>query len=353
MALEDRTEAPTQRRRQDAREEGRVCRSVELNSATILLCGLLVIKYTGPMLTQRLKAVAIESLAHFPSHDFSIAEANSYLVRLLLQVGPAIMPLLLGVALVGFVSNVIQVGFVFSTKSLAFKGNRLNPLSGIARMFSMQAAVELLKSIAKISVIGFLVYTFIRSKYSEIAGLVGGSYFTSCRVIGDLTWSVLLRAATALFIIAALDYMFQRYQLEKSLKMTKQEVKDDMKKSEGDPMVKGRIRQRQREMSQRRMMQEVPKADVVVVNPTHYAVALKYDPERSPAPIVVAKGCDFIAKRIREIAEENNVPIVENIQLARALHASVEIGDEIPADLYHAVAEILAYVYKLSKKLAA
>ncbi|MHB9037017.1 MAG: flagellar biosynthesis protein FlhB [Armatimonadota bacterium] len=353
MPLEDKTEDATPRKRQEAREEGRVARSVELNSALILLASLIILRASGPKMIDMLRDLAVDSFSKFPAHDLSISDVSSGLVQLLLRIGPAIAPILFGVAVVGFVANVVQVGLAFSGKALQFKADRLNPLSGVARMFSMQAAVELVKSMAKIAIIGFIVYSFIRDKYTEIASLAGASYYTTCAKIGGLTWQILLRAAAALFVIAALDYMFQRHQLEKSIKMTKQEVKEDVKRSEGDPHIKGKIRQKQREMSQRRMMAEVPKADVVITNPTHFAVALRYDSENGNAPIVLAKGKDFIAKRIRAIAEENKIPIVENVQLARALYATAEIGDEIPADLYQAVAEVLAYVYRLSKKLVA
>lgn len=353
MALEDKTEAPTPRRRQEARMEGQVARSVELNSAFVLICALLVLRFTGPTLVDRIRGVAIDSFTHFPKEDLVVGDVSALLVRLLLHAGTAIAPLVLGVAAVGFIASAMQVGLVISGKPLQFKSDRLNPISGLSRLFSVRAGVELLKSILKILIIGYIVYAFIRDRYSDIASLAGGDYLTTCSAIGGLTWELLLRAAVAMFVIAALDYMFQRMQLEKQLRMTKQEVKDDMKRSEGDPLVKSRIRRRQREVSQRRMMHEVPKADVVVTNPTHFAVALKYDADVSEAPIVVAKGKDLVAQRIRTIAEENHVPIVENVQLARALYASVEVGQEIPADLYQAVAEILAYVYRLSKRLAA
>jgi flagellar biosynthetic protein FlhB len=353
MPLEDKTEEATPRKRQEAREEGRVARSVELNSALILLAALIIIRASGPMMVNTLRDLIIDSLGKFPTHDLTISDVSSGLVQLLLRIGPAIAPLIFGVMVIGFVANVVQVGLHISGKALQFKGERLNPLSGVARMFSMQAGVELVKSIAKITIIGFIVYSFIRDKYTEIASLAGASYYTTCAKIGGLTWQILLRAAAALFVIAALDYMFQRHQLEKSIKMTKQEVKEDVKRSEGDPHIKGKIRQKQREMSQRRMMAEVPKADVVITNPTHFAVALKYDSERGGAPIVLAKGKDYIAQKIKAIAEENKIPIVENVQLARSLYASVEIGDEIPSNLYQAVAEVLAYVYRLSKKLVA
>jgi len=353
MPLEDKTEAPTPRRRYEARLEGQVARSMELNSALVLLSALLLIKFTGPNLAESMRKVATNSFNSFPKGDIAVGDITAHLVRILLEVGAAVAPLFIGVAVVGFAASAMQVGLVISGKPLQVKGERLNPLSGIARMFSVRSLVELVKSIAKVAIIGYIVFSFLRDRYPEIARLAGGSYAETCRAIGGLTWELLLRAAIALFIIAAADYMFQRHQVEKQLRMTKQEVKDDLKRTEGDPLVKGRIRQRQREAAQRRMMHEVPKADVVVTNPTHYAVALKYDSEKSPAPIVVAKGRDLVARRIREIAEESDVPIVENVQLARALYASVEIGDQIPDSLYQAVAEILAYVYRLSGKVAA
>ncbi len=313
----------------------------------------MLIKFTGPSLVSSLKGTAVSSFTHFPKHDLTVTTVSTELVRLLLETGKAIAPLLIGVAVVGFVGSAVQVGLVFSGKALAFKGERLNPISGVARMFSVRSAVELLKSIAKILVVAYIVFSFFRDKYADMQSLVGGDYLSSVSVIGDLTWGLLIRSAVAMFVIAGLDYMFQRMQLEKQLRMTKQEVKEDYKRTEGDPLVKSQIRGRQREMSKRRMMQEVPKADVVVTNPTHFAVALKYDADVSVAPIVVAKGKMLVAQRIKEIAIESNVPIVENVQLARALYASVEIGQEIPADLYQAVAEILAYVYRLSHKLTA
>ncbi|MCX8052932.1 MAG: flagellar biosynthesis protein FlhB [Armatimonadetes bacterium] len=352
MPLEDRTEAPTPRRRQEARQEGQVARSVELNSALILLASLVIIRLCGPLLADRLRGTMIDAFTHFPKGDLTIGDVTSDLVRVLLEVGVMTAPIVIGVAVVGFLSSALQVGLTVSSKPLQMRGERLNPTPGIARMFSVRAGVECLKAIAKVSIVGYIVYTFIRDKYSDIASLVGGHYLTACSTIGKLTWELLLRASLAILVIAALDYMFQRFQHEKQLKMTKQEVKEDLKRTEGDPIVKSRIRQRQRAISQRRMMREVPKADVVITNPVHYAVALKYEAEKHAAPVVVAKGQRLVALKIREIAEENNVPIVENPPLARTLYRTVEIGDEIPAELYQAVAEILAYVYRLSRKVA-
>lgn len=353
MGLEDKTEAATPRRRQEARQEGQVARSMDLNSAFVLIAALLIIKFTGPTLGTKIRAITINYLTHFPKHDLTVGDVSSTLVRLLLEAGLAVAPLILGVAVVGFIGSAMQVGLVISGKPLLPKGERLNPITGMTRLFSMRAGVELVKSIAKILVVGYIVYSFIRSKSSEIASLAGSDYYTACSRFGQLTWALMLRAAIAMFIIAAFDYMYQRWQTEKQLKMTKQEVKEDFKRTEGDPLIKSKIRQRMRQVAQRRMMHEVPKADVVITNPTHYAVAIKYDADVNSAPVVIAKGQMLIAQRIKEIAIENNIPIVENVQLARTLYASVEIGAEIPAELYQAVAEILAYVYRLSHKLKA
>lgn len=353
MALEDKTEAPTPRRRQEARHEGQVARSVELNSALVLIASLILIKLSGPSLVNCFRALATHSLSNFPRRDLTVEGVSTDLVRILLETGTAIAPLIIGVAVVGFASSALQVGLVLSGKSLQFRAERMNPVSGIARMFSVRAGVELLKSIAKVVVVGYIVYAFLRTRYADIESLVGADYLTTCSAIGQLTWGLLLRAGLALVVIAGLDYMFQRMQLEKQLRMTKQEVKEDYKRTEGDPLIKSRIRGKQRELARHRMMRDVPKADVVVTNPTQYAVALRYDAEVNNAPVVLAKGRRLIAQRIKEIAIEAGVPIVENVQLARSLYASVEIGQEIPAELYQAVAEILAYVYRLSHRLSA
>jgi len=351
MPLEDKTEAPTPRRRTEAREEGQVARSAEVNSAAVLITGLLMLRITGTRIGTSLQDQMVRSLSSFPKGDIGAPDVSTKLVRLLLDVSAALLPFILGIMVVGVAANVAQVGLHFSPKVLQIKGTRLNPLRGFVGMFSTRAVVELGKSSTKIAVIGLVIFTYLRSRSAEIAAMTGCGYLTTVRTIGDLTYQLLLRTALVLLIIAGLDYIYQRFTNEKQLKMTRQELKEDMKRSEGDPQIKGKIRQRQREAAQRRMMSEVPKADVVVTNPTHFAVALKYDSDKNAAPVVVAKGMDILALRIKEIAEENDVPIVENVQLARALYATVEIGDEVPADLYQAVAEILAYVYKLNQRL--
>lgn len=352
MPLEDKTEAPTPRKRQESREEGQVARSAELNSALVLASGLILIKYTIPGLGSRLKDVFITSFTAFSCNDVTVGGVFHDLVRLLLYIGLSVAPVVLGVMLVGVLANVMQVGLHISGKAMQFKGSRLNPFPGIQRMFSLNSWVELMKSLAKIGVVLAVVYSYLKQRYPELSGLAGSDFRQSCMFIGNIAWNVLLRATIVLLVIGAADYIYQKLRFEKQIRMTKQEVKEDNKRSEGDPQVKSHIRQKQREMARKRMMTEVPKADVVVTNPTHFAVALKYDARVNDAPIVVAKGQRLIAQRIKDIATANNVPIVENVPLARALYASVEIGMPIPAELYQAVAEVLAYVYRLSKKTA-
>jgi len=352
MPLEDKTEAPTPRKRQEAREEGQVARSAELNSALVLVTGLYLIKVSIPNLGSRLKDIFITTFSSFSTHDITVSVVFHDLVRLLLYLVVAVAPIILGVMVTGTLANVMQVGLHISSKSLQFKGSRLNPLPGIQRMFSANSAVELLKSVSKVGIVGVVVYTYIKQRYPELSYLMGMDFMQSCLIIADIAWNVLLRSSMVILIIGAADYIYQKIRFEKQLKMTKQEVKDDTKRSEGDPHVKGQIRQKQREMAQKRMMSEVPKADVVVTNPTHFAVALRYDAEVSDAPIVVAKGQRLVAQRIKAIAIENNIPLVENVPLARALFASVEVGMPIPGELYQAVAEILAYVYRLTKRTA-
>lgn len=352
MPLEDKTEAATPRKRQESRDEGQVARSAELNSALVLVAGLFLIKFMIPNLAGHLKDVFVTSFTSFSTNDITVGQVFHDLVRLLLYIGLTIAPVVLGVMVVGTISNVVQVGFHISGKAMQFKGSRLNPLPGIQRMFSLNSWVELLKSLAKIGIVLAIVYSYLKQRYPELSGLAGSDVKQNCLFIADIAWNVLLRSAIVILLIGAADYIYQKIRFEKQIRMTKQEVKEDNKRSEGDPQIKGQIRQKQREMARRRMMSEVPKADVVITNPTHFAVALKYDANVNAAPVVIAKGQRLVAQKIKEIAIANNVPIVENVPLARALHASVQIGMPIPAELYQAVAEILAYVYRLSKRAA-
>jgi flagellar biosynthetic protein FlhB len=252
-------------------------------------------------------------------------------------------------ACVGLTTNVLQVGMKIATKSITPDFTRIDPMKGLMRMFSKQSGMELLKSIAKVSLVGYVVYVFMKGEYSSMPRMAGLSPVAIGGAIGGLCWRLMMKACTIMFIIAVVDYVYQKMHFEGTLKMTKQEVKEEYKRSEGDPQIKAKIRQRQREMSKNRMMADVPKADVVIANPTHIAIAIKYDSDSMGAPIVIAKGQRLMAEKIKSIAAANGIPIVENKPVARLLYKVVEVGQSIPEELYSAVAEILSFVYRMSR----
>ncbi len=274
---------------------------------------------------------------------------SKYIGYMFTQVVLICLPMLLIAALIGFVTNIVQVGWLVTTKPLKPKFSKLNPISGFKRIFSLKAIVELLKSLLKFGLIIMVVVNVVKKYIDYIPGLFLFEPMQIIIFIGDIIVSLGVTVGAAYLFIAGIDYAYTHYKHEKDIKMSKQEIKEEYKMMEGNPQVKGQIRQRMREASMRRMMQDLPTADVIITNPTHYAVALKYDKLSGKAPVVVAKGVDFLAKRIRDTATENNIEIVEDKPLARTLYANVDIGKEIPPELYKAVAEILAYVYKLKE----
>ena len=281
-------------------------------------------------------------------------EVNDFkgiLARMLMNVLGVMLPILATAMIAGIAINLLQVGFLFTTKSLGMKLNRISPISGFKRLFSLNTIVDLLKSLLKIAFIGFIAYSDYRKLLDQFPNYIGADvYNTVLRFMGAAI-TIALKMCLAMAFIAAADYLYQWWKYEKDLKMTKQEVKDEYKMLEGDPQIKGRIRQKQRQMSAMRMMSRVPEADVVITNPTHYAVALKYEESVSSAPIVVAKGQDYIARKIKEIALEHKVHIVENKPLAQSLYSMCDVDDEIPPEFYQAVADILVFVYKQKGKV--
>ncbi|WP_028694526.1 flagellar biosynthesis protein FlhB [Pseudomonas cremoricolorata] len=345
---QDKTEEPTEKKKRDAREKGETARSKELNTVAVTLGGAIALLVFGGFLAQTLMEVMRMSFTL--SREVVVDERSMGIF--LLSAGKmaiwATQPVLVVLFVVSFVAPIALGGFLFSGSLLQPKFSRMNPLSGIKRMFSMHALTELLKAIAKFVVILLVAVVVLSNDRQALLDIANEpleqAIIHSVQVVG---WSALWMAA-GLLLIAAVDVPFQLWQSHKKLKMTKQEVRDEYKDSEGKPEVKQRIRQLQREMSQRRMMAAVPDADVIITNPTHYAVALKYDPEKgSAAPLLLAKGTDFIALKIREIAVEHKVQILESPALARAIYHSTEIEQEIPAGLYLAVAQVLAYVFQI------
>lgn len=281
-----------------------------------------------------------------PMGDISML-LRTVMLRLLIILLPV---LLIGFA-VAFVSDLFQVKWRPTSKPLQPKFSKMNPLNGVKKIFSAQSLVELVKSVAKILLIALVTYSYIKKKSGLLYALYDMSMMQAVNLIGETVIELGIRISAIYMIIAGADFMYQKYKFKNDMKMTKQEVKEEYKNAEGDPEIKGKIKARMREASQRRMMQAIPKADVVITNPTHYAVAIRYDTEVAPAPIVVAKGSDYLAQKIKQIARENNVEIVEDKPLARMLFANVDIDKQIPPELYQAVAEILAMVYHAQGKV--
>lgn len=348
---EDRTEHATPKRRQDAREKGQVAKSAELNSATVLITSIVAVKAFGPVVVDNFKNMFANLFMSIPNQELDPHSVQNLFFKVLNMSVIGLAPILLAIMVGGVVANIAQVGFFSSLKPLVPTYSRIDPLKGFTRLFSSRTFVELLKSVLKACIVGLVSWNFIKGEYNTLETLGGMDTKEIGGTVLTLAYRLGIRVCGVLIAIAAADYIYQRFQFEKSIKMTKQEIKDEFKRSEGDPLIKSRIRSKHRQMAQRRMMHAVPTADVVVTNPTHYAVALKYDPKEMSAPRVVAKGQRLIARKIKEIAKKHNVPTVENVPLAQALFKSVEIGQEVPEKLYKAVAEVLAFVYKLNKKL--
>ena len=353
LFAEEKTEKATPKRRKDAREKGQVLKSMELNTTFILLSAFLGIKFTGPAAVKELERFLILFLdgTRIPHDVITISLTRELMIDAALSFGTVMVPFCLIVLLAGLAINYVQVGFLFSSKAMGFKFNRLNLLEGLKRMVSSKSFVQLLKAIIKTAIIGYTVYKEFMKSLASIPGLMGNDLLTGISYIIEGIFNIAFNACIAFAILSVLDYLYQWWEHEKELRMSKQEIKDEYKQMEGDPQLKGKIREKQRQIAMSRMMQQVPKADVVITNPTHFAVALLYEEADEKAPVVVAKGQDYMALRIRKIAREHNVHIVENRPLARSLYQSTEVGKEIPLEMYKAVAEILAYVYRMKKNL--
>lgn len=344
---QEKTEEPTARRIEKSREEGQVPRSKELNTAAILMMGtgglLLSGEQLGKAMTDIMRsAFSLPREALFDEKQMGLYLANSAIIAV-----EALAPLMIFLFIASIAGSIALGGWLLSAKAVAPKFSRMNPIKGLGRMFSLKSLVELGKAIAKVSVVLFFAIIILKTQTEELLGLSRESTVLamahSAQILG---WSFFFLSCTMILIVIV-DVPFQIYEHQKNLKMTKQEVRDEYKDTVGKPEVKGKIRQLQREMSQRRMLQDVPQADVVITNPTHFSVALRYKPDSDDAPILLAKGGDQIALKIREIANANDVEIVEAPALARAVYYNSEIGQEIPSGLYMAVAQILAYVFQL------
>lgn len=343
----EKTEKATPKKRQEARKKGQVAKSQELTGALLLMAGFLCLTAFAGYFKDRLIGLFVDVFYHRLSMEVTKTNVMAMMGEYAVQVLLLLAPIFLIVIVVAVVADYAQIGFMLIGEPLKIKFSKLDPIKGFKNIFSMRSLVQFIKTLFKLLIIGYLVYSTIWGYRGSLSALGHLSVDDTFHFTAQLTMNLGFKIAAALIVLAVLDYMYQRYEHEKNLKMSKQDIKDEYKKMEGDPLIKGKIRERQRRMALQRMMQEVPKADVIITNPTHFAVALKYDGSKMDAPQVIAKGQDYVALRIKEIAKEHGVITMENKPLARALFQRTEIGDTIPADLFQAVAEVLAYVYRI------
>lgn len=345
----EKTEDPTAQRREDFRKQGQVAQTKELATVLMLFGAALLIWMLGRYFFTQLAEVFTRSYGDF---IITAARGGDYKVALLFA-GKKMLNIMLPVFglvfMIGLSSSLFQIGFLSTSETISPNLDKINPLNGLKRLFSLTAVIEGLKAILKVSIIAFVVYSIIKSEILRSPFMVNYTIEQLSNYFGDISFRLIFGVAIAMTFIALFDYGFQRWELEKKMRMTKQEVKEEVKTREGDPHVKARIRRIQRELANKRMMTEIPKADVIITNPTHLAVALKYS-ANLPAPQVIAKGAGAVALKIRELAKEHEIPIVENKPLARTMFKTLKIGQIIPRELFNAVAEVLAYVYKLKRK---
>lgn len=348
---EERTEEATPHKREKVREEGRVCVSKDLNAAAAIITALLGLALIGSMTWRTLIGLiqfmfrAIGDRAVLQDGWFAWVSWEA-----LKRYFAAWLPL--GGLIVLFATSAViaQVGFAFASEPFVPKFDRLNPFTGMKKIISLRSIVELLKGLLKSAIFAVMIYNAIKNYLPLSSKAMQMPLELGSRQFWDMLWDLAMRLALMLLVMAFADYFYQKWDFEKSIRMSKKEIKDEYKQMEGDPQIKQKIRQKQREMAKQRMMADVPKADVVITNPTHIAVALQYDREMMKAPQIIAKGADYLAKRIREIAENNLIPVIEDKPLAWALYENVEVGEEIPEDFYRGVAEVLAFVYRLKGK---
>ncbi len=347
---DSKSEKPTPRRREKVRSEGSVAKSPELTSSLMLLSSVLLLILLGPAMMRDLSALTASFLTQSGTTELSVSALPQQMLQTLLAVTGILAPMFLALMGLGLAVNISQVGFRVTMQAACPKFSRINPLSGFGRLFSPHSVVELMKNIIKLAAVGLVLFTVVKAQFRRLFTLSSVPFDDLLSESGSIAIHVALWAAICLVIIGILDFFYNRYEHEQSLMMTKEEVKEESRQSEGDPLIKGKVREIMIKRSIQRMMKRVQEADVVITNPIHLAVALKYDRQKSVAPVVVAKGARKVAERIKEIAAEHSIPIVENKPLAQALYKLVDVGQEIPADLYRAVAEVLAYVYRLKKK---
>lgn len=347
---QEKTEQPSSKKLEDARKKGQVAKSIEINSLAIVVSGLITIFFLQSYIGQRVRSFSINIFNSLDVLPNKLSLLPNLAFDWFMFFFSVLAPIMTAIVIVGLASNIAQVGFKLSPEALQPKFSKLNPVSGIKRIFSSRSVIEILKTVLKFFVIALFTYLILSDLIIASAYLDNLNPSEIIIFMLDNAFSLLWKIALLYAVIAAIDFVYQRYKFRKDMMMTKQEVKEEMKQLEGDPTVKGRIRKMQMQAAQQRMMANLPTADVVITNPTHYAVALKYDMTKDSAPEVIAKGVDLLAQRIKKVAAEHNIPLHEDRELARALYKMCDVGDKIPPSLFKAVAQVLAYVYSLKKK---
>ncbi|ADD69593.1 flagellar biosynthetic protein FlhB [Denitrovibrio acetiphilus DSM 12809] len=345
---QEKTEDPTGKKLTDAKNEGNVAKSRELPAAVTLLLVTFFFYYYGPYLMHGL-ARLIREIFMMTNYEINTQSAHKIMLFSIIESAKLLAPFMALVLVVGVASNVLQTGFMFTPKALSAKLERIDPIKGFGRFFSKKSLVELMKSLFKVFVVTYVAYLIVKKHIVTIISMADMDFYDIFSVFGKIVYEIMWKVSLLALFMALADFIFQKYQFKQDLKMSKHEVKEERKQAEGDPHVKGRIRSIQREMARKRMMDDVPKSDVVVTNPTHFAVALKYSPGEDRAPVVMAKGQRLMALRIKEIAKQSGILVHEDPPIARSLFKTVDIGDEIPENLYKAVAEILALVDKFKR----
>jgi len=350
LADQEKTQQATEHQRREFRKRGEIAKSSELVSVSVLFAGILILTIISAYIIENYQHLQFYFFSHI-AYDLNPSNKGVVGAVIFSTLMKILFPIFLTLMIVAVVANVAQTGLLLSTESLKFDWSKINPLKKAKQLFfSKDTFFELFKSIVKLFVIGFITFATAKSFVGLILESQERQIDDILHITGLIIFRILINILMLLLVLGFVDFIYQKFKMEEKMKMTHQEIKDEYKQLEGDPHVKGKRKQKQREMSMNRMMQAVPNSDVIVANPTHFAVALKYDKENDYAPKVVAKGADLVAQKIKEIGRNNNIPIVENKPLARNLFWNLEIGDSIPANLFKAVAELFAYVYKLDKK---
>ncbi|KEH96939.1 fused FliR family export protein/FlhB family type III secretion system protein [Clostridium massiliodielmoense] len=350
FASDDKTEEATPHKLSEARKKGQVAKSKEINSAIILLTSTIILLTLGEYVANSLKKDMIEFFTSYLNMNLNSGNLQSIVVTIMWRFAVVFLPVVVPLMIMGVGANLLQTGYINSKETLKPQFSKINPINGFKKMFSMRTVMELLKDIAVILVIGYVGYGFLKSNFNKVLSMTSLRFPVIITSFLKLATSIFFRVSLVMLAIALIDFMYQKFQFKRDMRMSKQEIKEEFKQMEGDPQIKGKIKQKQREMAMGRMMQSVPDASVVITNPTHIAVALKYEDGKDSAPTLVAKGSDYIAIKIKEKAKEHEVPIIENKPLARLIFKEVELESEIPSEMYQAVAEILALVYKLKRR---